>query len=136
MTRSPWMVAAAAVLGLGLAACGGDDDNNSGGNNNQAPSACTPPATATVKFSTDVHPILTANCGTCHGDNGTLPKFGSATVATSYAAVQPEVNTASPAQSALLVKGNGGNSHGGGDELSDADTAKIQAWITECAQNN
>jgi hypothetical protein len=133
MTRSVWAVVAAAAIGL--AACGSDNNNDNGGNTK--PAACTPPTTATVKFSTDVHPILVANCGTCHGDaSTTLPKFGSATAATSYAAVQAAVDTANPASSLLLVKGNGGSSHGGGDRLSDTETATIQKWITECAQNN
>ncbi len=129
MKRSVWAMAAA----IGLAACGSDSNDNS----SNKPAACTPPATQTVKFSTDVYPILTANCGTCHNDaSTTLPKFGSATMATSYQAVQGFVNTANPAQSPLLVKGNGGSSHAGGDKLSDSDTQKIQTWITDCAQNN
>ncbi|HEX9049634.1 MAG TPA: hypothetical protein VF841_03790 [Anaeromyxobacter sp.] len=133
MTRSAWVVAAAAI---GLAACGSDSSSGNTGGSNK-PSACTPPATATVKFSTDVYPILTANCGTCHNDaSTTLPKFGSASVQTSYQAVQGFVDTANPAQSKLLVWGNGGNMHPGGDRLSDTDTQKIQTWITECAQNN
>ncbi|HET8539457.1 MAG TPA: hypothetical protein VFL83_06260 [Anaeromyxobacter sp.] len=130
MTRSLWVVAAAA-LGLGLAACGDDDDGGNG-----QPAACTPPATATVRFAADVHPILTASCGTCHGDAGTLSKFGSATDQTSYDAVKAKVSTATPAQSRLLVKGNGGDGHVGGDRLSDADSARIQTWIAECAQDN
>jgi cytochrome c5 len=134
MTRSAWAVVAAAAIGI--AACGSDNGNNDNGGSTK-PAACTPPVTASVKFSTDVHPILVASCGTCHNDaSTTLPKFGSATVATSYAAVQPFVNTTNPAASVLLVKGNGGSSHGGGDRLSDTDTATIQKWITECAQNN
>jgi hypothetical protein len=133
MTRALWVAATAAVLGL--AACGSDNNDNGGSGANK-PAACTPPATATVKFSTDVHPLLQSKCGTCHGDAGTLPKFGSADVATSYAAVKADVDTANPAASKLLVKGLGGASHGGGAPLTTADAQKIQQWITECAQNN
>src|SRR5512133_2616259 len=130
MMRSVWAVLAAAAV-IGLAACG--SDNNNGSSNK--PAACTPPATSTVKFSSDVYPILTANCGTCHGDaSTTLPKFGSTSVQTSYQSVQGFVNTASPAQSQLIVWGNGGNAHPGGDKLSETDTQKIQTWISECAQ--
>jgi hypothetical protein len=137
MTKSMWGVVAAAALGVGLAACGSDDSNDTGGGGGQKPGACTPLPTATVKFSTDVHPILTASCGTCHGDaSSSLPKFGSATPATSYQAVSQFVDTANPSQSQLLLKGNGGGSHGGGDRLSDTDSQKIQTWITDCAQNN
>ncbi len=132
MTKTLW-VAAAAVLGL--AACG-SDGSSSGGSGSNKPAACTPPATASVKFSSDVHPILVAKCSTCHGDAGTLPKFGSADVATSYAAVKPDVDTTNPAASKLLVMGQGGNSHAGGAPLGAADVTKIQQWITECAQNN
>lgn len=130
-TRKLWMVLAVAALGLGAAACGDDDDD--GGT---PPVTCTPPATATVKFSTDVHPILVASCGTCHGDAGTAQKYGSATATTSYDAVQAKVDPANPAASVLLVTGNGGNGHPGGDRLSDADATRIQTWITECAQEN
>ncbi len=134
MTRSVWAVVAAAAA-IGLAACG--SDNNNGNNTGSKPAACTPPATPTVKFSSDVYPILTANCGTCHNDaSTTLPKFGSASMQTSYQAVQGFVDTAHPAQSQILVWGNGGNSHPGGDKLSDTETQTIQTWITECAQNN
>ncbi len=134
MTRSVRAVAAA-VLGLGLAACGGSSSGSGGGSSK--PTACTPPATATVKFSTDVYPILTASCGTCHNDqSSTLPKFGSASVQTSYQAVQQFVDTANPAQSPILVWGTGGNSHPGGDRLGTSDAQKIQTWISECAQDN
>ncbi len=133
MTRSVWAVAAA-VLGLGLAACGG---SSSGSNGNNKPSACTPPATATVKFSTDVYPILTSKCGTCHNDQSTtLPKFGSASKDTSYQAVSQFVNTATPAQSPIIVWGTGGNSHPGGAALSATDAQAVETWISECAQNN
>lgn len=135
MTRSVWGVTAAAILGLALAACG-DDDDNGGGTTTQQPATCVPPATATVKFSTDVHPILVANCTGCHGDAATIAKFGSATVGTSYDAVKTQVNTATPAQSAIIVSGNGGNAHPGGDKLSVTETQVIQQWISECAQNN
>jgi mono/diheme cytochrome c family protein len=130
--RNLWAVMAVAALGLGLAACGDDDDDNGG----TPPATCTPPATATVRFSTDVYPVLTANCTPCHGDAGTASKYGSATSGTSYAAAAAKVTTATPAQSPLLVFGNGGSSHPGGDKLSDADSLKVQQWITECAQNN
>ncbi len=128
-TRSLWAFAVAALIGL--AGCGDDDDDGGG-----TPVVCTPPGTATVMFAADVHPILTASCGTCHGDAGTAAKYGSATAATSYAAVQAKVNTTAPATSVLLVTANGGNGHPGGDRLSDLDSATVLAWITECAQNN
>ncbi len=132
MTRSVWAVTAAAAIGL--AACGSDNSNS---NNNTKPSTCTPPATATVKFSTDVYPILTAKCGTCHNDaSTTLPKFASASVQTSYQAVSADVDTANPPQSKLIVWGTGGNGHPGGAALSSADAQTIQKWISECAQNN
>ncbi len=132
MTRSVWAVMAAAAIGL--AACGSDNGSSSNGGNK--PAACTPPATATVKFSTDVHPILASKCSGCHGDTATIPKFGATDVQTSYNAVKPEVDTTNPAQSKLIVFGTGGNSHPGGAPLSSSDAQKIQQWITECAQDN
>jgi uncharacterized membrane protein len=87
--------------------------------------------TTTVSFSTQVHPILTASCIPCHSGN-----IASSTVATSFAAVQSHVNTAAPAQSELLQKGNALVLHGGGDRLSDADAQTILTWIQEGATNN
>lgn len=128
--RNLWAVLTISALGLGVAACGDDDDDT------PAPVACTPPTTATVTFSEDVHPILVANCATCHGDAATTQKYGSSTVTTSLAAVLAKVDPTNPATSALLVTGNGGNAHPGGDRLTAEESATIQQWILECAQDN
>lgn len=90
------------------------------------------PATTptTVSFATQVHPILTASCIPCH--SGT---FASSSAATAFTEAHTRVNTGAPADSLLLTKGNG-QSHGGGDKLSDADAQTILTWIQEGATNN
>jgi hypothetical protein len=109
---------------------------------------CTPPAAPTVTFAANVHPILsrtgqaasptTTGCGDCHGATSGLSKYGSATLAESYAAVNAAVNTQAPDDSQLLKKANvtTGTTHAGGDRLTDTETAAIRQWIAECAQNN
>ncbi len=148
--RGRWAMAVVAA-GLGLAGCGNDDDDGGGGGGGgaaPAPAQCVPPATATVTFAANVHPILsrtgqlasatTTGCGDCHGASSSLPKYGSATLAESYAAVSAAVNTQAPDDSLLLKKGNvtTGTTHAGGDRLSDAEAAAIRQWIAECARNN
>lgn len=133
MTKK-WIWAMAAVAMLGLGACGDDDDDDGAAAPGPTPTptpAPTPPTTATAPFSTAVHPILTAKCGACHGTT-----FGSSDRATAYAAAQTRVNTAAPASSTLLQKGNGTVAHAGGDQLDPAEVTSITTWITEGAQNN
>jgi hypothetical protein len=126
-----WAMGIAAALGL--AACGDDDDD--GGAAAPAPTTCTPPATSTVFFAEDVHPMLQTRCTPCHSDTATtLPKFASTDRTTSYTAARAAVNTTTPAQSQLLVRGNGGSGHA--DQLLDEHVQLVTSWVTECAQNN
>lgn len=126
MTRS-WLWGAVAAAGLAVAGCGDDNDNGGAA----APGACTPPARATAFFHEDVHPVLTSRCTPCHAD-----AWGSADRATAYAAARARVNTASPAQSVLIQKGDAQVTHGGGDRLDPEQVATITAWVRECAPNN
>jgi hypothetical protein len=131
-----WFLAVALAAGLGLAGCGDDDDDDGGGAPAPPPVTCTPPATATAPFSTAVHPILTARCGSCHGTS-----YGSSTVATALAAAQAQANTADPEQSTLIQKGDGRVAHGGSDALdpgltTTTEVTTVTTWITECAQSN
>jgi hypothetical protein len=128
------MGAVVVAAALGLAACGDDDDDGAAA---PGPQTCTPPAAATTFFVEDVHPLLQAQCTPCHGDAApTLPKFGSADRTTAYDATRAAVNTTTPAQSALLRKGDGQVAHGGGDVLDPEHVATLTAWIEECAQDN
>lgn len=121
-----WVWAVVAAAGLALGACGDDDDDDNGGDagdgGNGGNGAGTVSATGT--FATAVHPILRAKCGTCHGTG-----VGSATLQTAFDQAKTRVNTTTPAQSPLVVKGNGGDGHAGGDALSDAEATTITAWI-------
>jgi hypothetical protein len=118
---------------LGLAACG-DDDNGSPA---PGPQACTPPAAPAAFFAEGVHPILTSKCTPCHGDSATtLPKFGATDRTTAYTAARAAVNLTSPAQSALIRKGDAQVAHAGGDQLDPDQVATITTWVEECARNN
>jgi hypothetical protein len=127
-----WLWAVALAAGVGLAGCGDDDDDGAAAPPpTTPPTGCTPPTTATATFSEDVHPILIANCGACHGTT-----FGSSTRATAYAAALTRVNTTTPAQSTLIQKGDAQVTHAGGDQLDPGEVTSITTWVEECAQNN
>jgi len=97
-----WMVGVAA---LAVGAAGGDDDDEtSGGAGDSPPGDTTPPAA--VSFEQQIHPVLVAKCSACHGT-----AWGSSNVSTSYQAALLEVETSTPANSDLYVRGNGGGGH-------------------------
>jgi len=123
MRRSGWL-ALGAVLALFAGACGDDDDDedDDGGNGGE------------ISFATQVHPILTAKCGTCHGTTSTIGKWGSASADESYTETQQIVDLTTPAQSPLIVSGNGGGGHP--DALTDAEVQTITTWIQQGAMDN
>jgi hypothetical protein len=136
-----WFLAVALAAGLGLAGCGDDDDDDGGAaapppTPPTPPATCTPPATATAPFATAVHPILMNKCTPCHGDAATLPRYGATDPDLAFTAARAAVDTANPAQSQLIRKGDGQVAHGGGDALDPAEVTTLTTWVTECAQNN
>ena len=113
-----WMVGVAA-LAVG-AACGDDDDGDDDGAGN-VPADGNPPA-AQVSFEQQIHPVLVAKCGACHGT-----AWGSSNVSTSYQAALLEVETSTPANSDLYERGNGESGHA--KVFSDAEAALVLQWI-------
>jgi hypothetical protein len=124
---------AAVAAAVALAACGSDSNGTPAPA--PGPQACTPPATAKAPFEAQVHPILQSKCASCHGT-----AWGSADRTTAYNAARAQVdpsNVPSVAEgSALVEKGTGAVSHGGGVRLDPAEATSVVTWIEECAQNN
>ena len=86
-------------------------------------------------FATDVQPILTA-CVGCHttGTGGWTYDAG----ADAYAQVQGIVDADDPENSPLLIKGSGGDGHGGGTLFtgSSTDYMILLQWIQDGAPDN
>ncbi len=111
------------------------------------PLTLTPPAStlgsATVSFSTQVQPILTANCLTaCHSAGG-IAAFLDLSAANSFASlvqsVPPRVIPGSSGTSTLFARINGSALPVmpiGLPPLSAADQARISNWIDQGAANN
>ena len=113
-----------AALAVG-AACGGSD-NGDGGGAGDIPADANPPA-AEVSFEQQIHPVLVAKCGACHG-----AAWGSPNVNTSYQAALLEVETSTPTNSDLYERGNGGGGHA--KVFSDAEAALVLQWIQQGAK--
>jgi hypothetical protein len=110
-----WGIGVALALGAG---CGGNDNGDASG-------AGDPP----VSFKQQVHPVLAAKCGACHG-----AVWGSADVNTSYQAARLKVETSTPANSDLYERGNGQAGHQ--KVFSDEEAALVLEWIVQGAKND
>jgi mono/diheme cytochrome c family protein len=93
--------------------------------------------TPTVSFANNVMPIFVANCQSCHSttSNKTF-KVGDTVYTYNNIINNTLINTASPDLSLILIKGNGGDSHNGGDKLSDVNSQTIRDWIAAGGLNN
>lgn len=104
-----------------------DLNNNNGGNNN--PGGCN---TTNVKYSTDIAPLIQANCFSCHSN---------ATASTSGISLEGHANLKAKVTDGSLL---GAISHAagfspmpqGGAKLSDCNINRIKAWIDAGALNN
>ncbi|QOY55112.1 hypothetical protein HUE87_02400 [Candidatus Sulfurimonas marisnigri] len=96
---------------------------------------------ASTSFASDVMPIFVdadkGNCKSCHTtiSNRTF-KVGDAAYTYNNIVSNSLINTTSPDSSSILIKGNGGDGHNGGDKLSDANSITVRDWITEGGLNN
>ena len=104
-----------------------DLNNNNGGNNN--PGNCN---TTNVKYSTDIAPLIQANCFSCHSN---------ATASISGISLEVHANLKAKVTDGRLL---GAISHNagfspmpqGGAKLSDCNINRIKAWIDAGALNN
>ncbi|RKG65117.1 hypothetical protein D7V80_24330 [Corallococcus sp. CA054B] len=91
-----------------------------------------------ASFASDVHPLLTTGCQSCHragGSAGNTSFLLTGDADTDYAATVSLTDTSNPSASRLLRKASGAG-HGGG-AIYGADTPEYQtllAWISGGAQ--
>ena len=95
----------------------------------------------TVSFASDVMPIFLdadkGDCISCHSINSKRTFKVSDTINTYNNIINNHlINTTSPDSSLILIKGNGGDGHNGGDRLSDANSKTVRDWIVEGGVNN
>ncbi len=82
-----------------------------------------------VSFATQVVPVLTASCNSCHNTKAPIMNTSSA-----YAQLVPGyVNKTTPALSKLYVNASSGSHYA---KVSATQAATILQWITEGALNN
>ena len=85
-----------------------------------------------VSFASDVMPILDNNCKSCHSTTSRRTfKVGDASYTHDNIITHSLINTTSPDSSSILIKGNGGDGHNGGDALTDENSQTIRDWIEE-----
>ena len=94
-----------------------NEDNEGNGSASSSSNSSVPSA-----FITNVYPILTSKCSSCHSANkgGFTANSNSTTTYNSMS---------SKGFSYTLSAGNGGNGHGGGDQLNDTQYNTILTWI-------
>ncbi len=87
-----------------------------------------------ISFSTDVQPIFTTNCITCH----TSSLNPDLRAGYAYNSLVPDYVTAGDPENSKLFQSLPGIGHplNVGFELSDEDVAIIYAWIDQGAENN
>lgn len=99
---------------------------------------CTTPTgngTVAVSFNSNILPILTAKCKSCHGSNG---RFTVTSANATYANISALKGSASAGGQYLLDKSSNTIGHGGGEVISkgSAEYISIKAWVDASAPNN
>jgi len=91
--------------------------------------------TVTVSFNSNILPILTAKCKSCHGSNG---RFTVTSANATYANISSLKGSASAGGQYLLDKSSNTIGHGGGQVISrsSAEYKTIKAWVDSSAPNN
>jgi hypothetical protein len=88
-----------------------------------------PPVKSGVSFTTQILPILTEKCVSCHATQA--PQM---TAAVAYAQLVPQyVSTATPESSVFYINASSGNHFA---RVTSVQAATILTWITEGAKNN
>jgi len=90
-----------------------------------------------VSFENDVMPIFEGNCQSCHGTTSKRTfKVGDAAYTYDNISNNSLINTESPDDSLILIKGNGGDGHKGEDALTDENSQIVRDWIEQGGENN
>ena len=143
------MVAACALL----AGCAGGGDGGSSGSK----PACTPPATLTVTFATNIQPIFDRSCALSGCHDASRVSGLDLSLGKSYAGIvgkraltRPDrllIKPKAPDESYVIQKVEGtpgisgqlmplgcpGPAQAGAQCLSSDDMAALRTWVTECA---
>jgi hypothetical protein len=84
-----------------------------------------------ISFATQIQPMFTSKCITCHSGQTPILTAGNAynSLSNGY------LNTTSPAQSLVYTKPQGGHP-GGSNNLTATELAYLLKWIEEGAKNN
>ena len=117
------------ILTLALVGCGTENPFDRGEDFDDG-TVEAPGAAESVSFATDVKPAL-SKCSSCHaGGTGGWTYDGGANA---FGQVLSVVDLDDPENSTLLVKGSGGNGHGGGKvfSVSSEDYKALLAWIED-----
>jgi mono/diheme cytochrome c family protein len=88
-----------------------------------------------VSFATDIVPIFTGNCASCHKTGGTPPDL---TADKAYASINNTryLNSASPEESRIYSIPHPDNSGHSQKKYTQAQAATILLWINQGAKNN
>ena len=88
-----------------------------------------------VSFNSNVLPILSAKCKTCHGSNG---RFTVTSANATYANISALKGSTTAGGNYLLQKGSNSVGHGGGKVIatSSGEYTTIKAWVNAGAPNN
>jgi len=88
-----------------------------------------------VSFNSNVLPILSAKCKSCHGSNG---RFTVTTANATYANISALKGSATAGGQYVLDKSSNTLGHGGGQVIStsSAEYTMIKAWVNAGAPNN
>ena len=88
-----------------------------------------------VSFNSNVLPILSAKCKSCHGSNG---RFKVTTANATHANITALKGSATAGGTYLIGKGSNSIGHGGGQVIStsSAEYTTIKAWVAAGAPNN
>lgn len=109
---------------LALSGCSKDNEENQVVT---PPPACT---TANMSFTADVLPIISSNCGGCHGASPTAP-FSL----TNYTEIKAKADNGQLIGAITHAAGFSPMPKGGA-KLSDCNISKIQAWIAQGTKDN
>lgn len=121
------------VMSLYLAGCSKSNEEALSTNNPGNTGGSANCDTVNMKYSTNVQPIIQANCYSCHGNGNSL---GGVSVGT-YAQVQRLATNSRGTLIGVITHASGFKPMPQGlPKLSECDINKIKAWIARGALNN
>lgn len=159
MRQGRFFIGSFLVLGLIMAGCGPDpfsrgevlpQENGETGSTTEAPAETGQTGTTettgntvtteiAVSYTLDVYPILEEKCSPCHGEGRAASSTRyvlTGDPAEDYDTIVALVDPEAPEESLLVQKGSGAVTHGGGQQLDEAEVTLIVSWVAQGAPNN